>query len=122
MNVFFDSDAKYEIKIFQIDKTFYEFRNFTTTVQIIQHIVDTHRNKIGDIATVGIPVPIRSIDSVTYYTYVYNEDEKESHWASFLPTGIAANETFTVQQLSLALFAEIDNQIFAFLLVEVVFK
>ncbi|WKL47908.1 hypothetical protein Q1W71_23535 [Flavobacterium pectinovorum] len=104
MTNFFDSEAKYEIKIFQIDKAFYEFRNFTTTVEIIQHIVDKHRNKIGDIASDGIPVPIKSIDSVTYYTYIYNEDEKESHWASFLPTGITANETFTVQQLSLALF------------------
>ncbi|UTN06372.1 TIGR04141 family sporadically distributed protein [Flavobacterium bizetiae] len=114
MNIFFDSNAKYEIKIFQIDKTFYEFRTFISTIEIIQHIVDTHRNKIGDIASLGIPVPIKSIDTVTYYTYVYNEDEKESHWASFLPTGITANETFTVQQLSLALFAEVDNQIFAF--------
>lgn len=114
MNTFFDSNAKYEIKIFQIDKTFYEFRTFTTTVEIIQHIVDAHRNKIGNIASVGTPVPIKSIDNVTYYTYVYNEDEKESHWASFLPSGITANETFIVQQLSLALFAEVDEQIFAF--------
>ncbi|MBZ4033448.1 hypothetical protein K6T82_01630 [Flavobacterium sp. 17A] len=114
MNVFFDSDAKYEIKIFQIDKTFYEFHTLNTTVEIIQHIVDTHRNNIGDIASIGILIPVQSIDSVNYYTYVYNENEKESHWASFLPTGITENETFTIQQLSLALFAEVDDQIFAF--------
>jgi hypothetical protein len=114
MNAFFDSNAKYEIKIFEIDKSFYEFRSFTSNVEIIQHIVDAHRDKIGDIRLVGTPIPIQSIDDVTYYTYVYNEDEKESHWASFLPTGITANETFTVQQLSLALFAEVDDKIFSF--------
>lgn len=114
MNAFFDSDAKYEIKIFEIDKSFYEFRSFTTTVEIIQHIVDTHRDKIGDAGSVGTPIPIQSIDDVNYYTYIFNEDEKESHWASFLPTGITANETFIIQQLSLALFAEVDDKIFSF--------
>jgi hypothetical protein len=114
MEDFFDSQTKYEIKIFQIDKTFYELRDLTTTTEIIQHIVDVHRNNINDIASIGNIVPVKTIDSVTYYTYVYNENEKESHWASFLPSGITADETFTVQQLSLVLFAEVDDQIFAF--------
>nr|WP_315142880.1 DUF6119 family protein [uncultured Flavobacterium sp.] len=114
MEGFFDSEAKYEIKIFQIDKSFYELRELATTREIVQHIVDVHRDKINDNGSIGNLVPERTIDSVTYYTYVYNEDEKESHWASFLPSGITANETFIVQQLSLALFAEVDNQIFAF--------
>lgn len=114
MEDFFDSQTKYEIKIFQIDKTFYELRDLTTTTEKIQHIVDVHRNNINDIASVGNVVPFKTIDSVTYYTYVYNENEKESHWASFLPSGITADETFTVQQLSLVLFAEAGDQIFAF--------
>lgn len=114
MEDFFDSQTKYEIKIFQIDKTFYELRNLTTTAEIIQHIVDIHRDNINDTASVGNSVPFQTIDSVTYYTYVYNENEKDSHWASFLPSGISGSQTFTVQQLSLVLFAEVDNQIFAF--------
>lgn len=114
MEDFFDSETKYEIKIFQIDKSFYELRELATTREIVQHIVDTHRDKINDNQSIGNLVPARTIDSVTYYTYVYNENEKESHWASFLPSRITADETFIVQQLSLALFAEVDNQIFAF--------
>lgn len=114
MEDFFDSETKYEIKIFQIDKSFYELRELATTKEIVQHIVDNHREKINDNQSIGNLVPARTIDSVTYYTYVYNENEKESHWASFLPSGITADETFIVQQLSLALFAEVDNQIFAF--------
>lgn len=114
MEDFFDSEAKYEIKIFQIDTTFYEFRNFHTSSQIIQHIVDEHRNNIDDQAHIGNPIPSKTIDDVTYYTYVYNEDEKESHWASFLPTEITTDQTFTVQRLSLALFAEVEDKIFVF--------
>lgn len=114
MEDFFDSDTSYEIKIFQIDKTFYEFKDFNTTTEIVKHIVDEHRKRINQNGAVGNQVPFTTIDSVTYYTYVYNEDQKESHWASFLPTGIVEDQNFIVQQLSLALFAEIDDKLFAF--------
>ncbi|MCO6163967.1 DUF6119 family protein [Flavobacterium sp. NRK F7] len=115
MNDFFDSDNKYEIKIFQVDKTFYEFKDFHTSTQIIQHIVDEHRRKINDEENIGIPLPIRIHDNVRYTTYVYNEEQKDSYWASFLPSELVAEHNFTIQQLSLVLFAEVGNQIFLFI-------
>jgi PIN domain nuclease of toxin-antitoxin system len=112
MNEFFDSTNKYEIKIFQIDKTFYEFRDLHSTQDIILHIVDEHRRSIEEIDSIGTPLPSRNHDGITYFTYVYNEEEKDSYWASFLPSDLIAQHSFTVQQLSLVLFAEIGNNIF----------
>ena len=114
MEDFFDSDAQYEIRIFEIDKSFYELRDFDSVTEIIQFIVDKHRRKLNAEAALGIPVPVTTIDGVTYYTYVYNEEEKESHWANFLPTQMTENQTFIVQQLSLVMFAEVDEYLFAF--------
>ena len=115
MNDFFDSDNKYEIKIFQIDKTFYEFNTYNTSTQIIQHVVDEHRRKIDELANLGIPIPTRVHDGIRYSTYVYNEEQKDSYWASFLPSELVAEHNFTIQQLSLVLFAEIGEHIFLFI-------
>lgn len=109
---FFDTSAKNEIKIFQIDKTFYEFRELNSDTEIIHYIVDEHRIKINDNANIGIQLQSKTNDSVTYYSYVYNEEEKESHWAEFLPSEIIENQIFLVQQLSLVLFAVVGNNIF----------
>ena len=114
MEDFFDSDTEYEIRIFQIDKSFFEFRDFNTVPQIIQFIIDKHRRKLNAQAPLGIPPPITTIDNVSYYTYVYNEEQKESHWADFLPSQISQNQSFTVQQLSLVMFAEVGDYLFAF--------
>lgn len=115
MDDFFDSDRKYEIKIFQVDKTFYEFREYTTSEQIIQHIVDDHRQKIENVNEIGVPLPSQNHDEITYYTYVYNEEEKESYWASYIPSQLVAENNFTIQQLSLVLFAVVGEQIFLFI-------
>lgn len=114
MEDFFDSDAQYEIRIFQIDKSFYEFRDLNTVSEIIQFIVDKHRRKLNPEAALGIPVPITTIDGVSYFTYVYNEEQRESHWADFLPSQITENQSFTIQQLSLVMFAEVNDYLFAF--------
>lgn len=114
MEDFFDSEAQYEIRIFQIDKSFHELRDFDTVTDIVQFIVDYHRKKLNPEAELGIQVPITTVDDVTYYTYIYNEAQKESHWADFLPTQITQNQSFTIQQLSLVMFAEVDDYLFAF--------
>ena len=112
MNEFFDSTNKYEIKIFQVDKTFYEFKDFHSAQEITQYIVDEHRRSIEDNDSIGTPIPSRNHNGITYFTYVYNEEEKDSYWASFLPSDLIAQHSFTVQQLSLVLFAEVGNNIF----------
>lgn len=113
MNDFFDSNEKYEIRIFQVDKTFYEFKDFFNSSQIIQYIVDEHRKSINDVnPDIGVPIIPVTQDGVNYYTYVYNEEEKDSYWASYLPSDLVAQHSFTIQQLSLVLFAEVGNNIF----------
>ncbi len=112
-DTFFDRNFEYEIKIFQIDKSFYELRSFDSNEKKILHIVDEHRKKVEDLESVGRPIHKNEYDNVTYYSYLYNELEKESYWKSFLPSSITEHHNFEIKKLSFVLFASIQNQIFA---------
>jgi Family of unknown function (DUF6119) len=109
----FNGSEKYEIKIFQIDTSFYEFQGFDSYDQIIQHIVDEHRKLVNDNDKIGIPISFADYEDVRYYTYVYNETEKDSYWKSFLPPVIADQLNFTIQKLSFVLFSIVNGNIFA---------
>ncbi|KAA0988706.1 DUF6119 family protein [Dyadobacter aurulentus] len=50
--------------------------------------------------------------NVTYYLYLYNTDETLSDWQKFLPEQLIEHANFRQQQLSLLLFAEVDNSIY----------
>lgn len=114
MTAFFNSTEKYEIRIFQVDKTFYEFKDYVSTQQIVQHIVDAHRRSVDENnPDIGIHINGIHRHGITYFTYVYNENEKDSHWASYLPLDLITEHSFTIQQLSLVIFAEIGSNLFA---------
>lgn len=110
---FFDSQEFSEIKIFQIDKDFYELKNKGSNESIIQYIVDEHRIKVDDIDKIGEAIPRVEYDDVIYYSYVYNEPIQDSYWQSFLPSRISQNHNFEIQKISFVLFAAIRGEIFA---------
>jgi hypothetical protein len=112
-NNFFDSNRLTEIKIFQIDKSFYELRQKGTNEAIVNYIVDEHKAKVGDFGLIGEPLPNVEQDGTNYYSYVYNEDLKEAYWEKFLPTSITQHHNFEIQKLSFVLFACVNTHIFA---------
>jgi hypothetical protein len=109
----FNGIEKYEIKIFQIDTSFYEFNGFDSYDRTIQHIIDEHRRLVNDNDNIGVPLSFADFEDVRYYTYVYNETEKDSYWKSFLPPVIAEQLDFTIQKLSFVLFSIVNGNIFA---------
>lgn len=111
-NNFFDSKEFTEVKIFGIDKDFYELKTINSNEKIIQHIVDKHRKLVKDSKSIGKPIPGVSQDKVTYYSYVYNETIKDSYWKKYLPSSITENQNFEIKKLSFTLFAIVDNRIF----------
>lgn len=108
-------DVEYDIKIFQIDTDFYEFKkhNLKTNAEIINYIVKEHRKKVKDIDNLNIKLLPTLINDVSYYTYVYNEEEKDAFWKNFIPESLSQNLIFKVQRLSFTLFASIENNIYA---------
>lgn len=79
-------NAEYEIKIFQIDKSFFEFKkhNLQNNEQIINYIINEHRIKVKDIENYNKKIVPVLIDDVDYFTYVYNEEEKDAFWKKWL--------------------------------------
>jgi hypothetical protein len=108
-------NAEYEIKIFQIDKSFYEFKkhNLQNNEQIINYIINEHRIKVKDIENYNKEIVPVLIDDVYYFTYVYNEEEKDAFWKKFIPESLSNNLVFKVQQLSFAMFASVEDNIYA---------
>ena len=112
-NNFFDSKNYYEIKVFQINRDFYELKNLGSGEIIINYIVDKHREVVGDNKSIGKRLSKVEHDEVTYYSYVYNETIKDSYWKSYLPSSITKNHNFEVLRISFVLFAVIKGDIFA---------
>lgn len=108
-------NKQYEIKIFQIDRTFYEFRklNVNDNHNIINYIVNEHRKKVDDIENLNVEIHPTLIDGVNFYVYLYNEVEKDSYWKSFIPVELSENLNFRILQLSFVLFASIEQNIYA---------
>lgn len=101
-----------EIKIFQIDKTFFEIRNLSNE-KIINYISNCHRIKVKKYNEQNKELPKLEKDNTTYYSYTYNELLKDSYWKMFLPSEFTEKENFEVQQLSFVLFASIGKNLFA---------
>ncbi|MBG25664.1 MULTISPECIES: DUF6119 family protein [Croceibacter] len=110
---FFDSKEFSEIKIFQINRDFYELKNIGGAEKTINFIVDKHRELVDDLKSIGVKIPKTNFDEVDYYSYVYNETLKDSYWKNYLPSTIAQNHNFDVLKISFVLFASIKGDIFA---------
>lgn len=106
------ADGQYEIKIFQIDTTHRDL-NGKSKHQIVNYLVKHHKTRIEEVATSNDELTAKVIDGVHYYTYVYNEKEKQAHWNEFLPPTLLEGLDFTVVRLSFVLFACVEDKIFA---------
>lgn len=102
-----------EIKIYQISKSFYELEKLGSNKDIIDFIIKKHIAKIEDFEEKKDALITSEFEGITYYSYVYNESQKESHWKKFLPKNITEGQNFEVQRLNFVLFASIKNNIFA---------
>jgi hypothetical protein len=104
---------EYDIKIYQIDKTHYEFKKneVESNASIINYIVKKHKEKVNDNDENFKLLPT-VINDIEYFTYSYTE-EKETYWKDFIPESLSKSHDFSVKQISFVLFACIQNNIYA---------
>lgn len=103
----------HDIKIYQINASFYEFDTIATQEGKVQYIVDSHRTSIDNLGEVGHALAEMEIDNVKYQFYIFNQIERQSSWRTFLPEAIVGEEDFNVQTASFVLFAIVGAKIFA---------
>ena len=110
MNV---ENPEYDIKIYQIDTTHYEFKenDLVSNAEIINYIVKKHKEKVYDPDVNFLLFP-NVINGIEYYTYSYTE-EKETYWKDFIPQTLSEAHDFSVKLISFVLFACIESNIFA---------
>lgn len=110
MNV---ENPEYDIKIYQIDTTHYEFKenDLVSNAEIINYIVKKHKEKVNDPDVNFLLFP-NVINGIEYYTYSYTE-EKETYWKDFIPQTLSEAHDFSVKLISFVLFACIESNIFA---------
>lgn len=106
-------ETKHEVKFYQIDTSFYEFKEIKNFEQIIMHIVNKHRKKILNEKEIDIEIPSTEIDGIRYYIYVFDQVVKESSWKEFLPNEITVNQDFNIRTVSFVLFSIVKDRIFA---------
>ncbi|MVO08231.1 hypothetical protein GOQ30_03510 [Flavobacterium sp. TP390] len=113
MNDIFFENPEYDIKIYRIDKTHFEFKKneLVNNNDIINHIVNKHKEKVNEVEESYRLHPI-IINNIEYFTYSYTE-EKESYWKDFIPESLSKLHDFSVKQISFVLFACAENNIYA---------
>lgn len=115
MSPAFEYEERRDIKVYQIDKSFYEFADIDQddNSAIIQYIVDQHRSKTHQDVEEAEPLPTLEREHIQYILYVYRKDEADSHWKDFLPSEIVSEDNFTVFTVSFVLFCAVNSRIFA---------
>lgn len=94
-------------KIYRVDIENYKFKDVSTNEEIIQIIVNTCLKKWNSKRKVTVDeLPTFEKDNVRYFLFLYNFDEKNSEWSTFLPPELATNSLFDIRNLSLILFIE----------------
>lgn len=106
-------NSNHDIKVYQINTNFYEFRDLKSSQEIVEYIIKDHKDRFGAQYDIEDQRSSLKIETVDYMLYVFNEVEKESVWKNFLPKAITKQHDFSIQSTSFALFILIESEIFA---------
>ena len=102
-----------DIRVYQIDLNFYEFRDFKGNLsKIIPHIIDYHKENFKSGFEVDYSFEQFSKDGCNYSLYTFSEKEKDSVWKDFFPKQLIKDNDFTVKSTSFVLFVEIEEKLF----------
>lgn len=104
---------KHDIKIYQINTNFYEFREKETTVEVVDSIIEYHKANFKSDYDVEHKESEFEIGDVSYRLYSFDEIEKESAWMSYLPSELTEDNDFKVRHASFCLFIEYDSRVFS---------
>lgn len=107
--------AKFNLKIFQIDKTYYEFKD-KSPQEIIDIIKDNHEKMLlhkYDSLDLAKPQITHEIDNkYEFWSYCYNQPKEKYYWKLFLPESLTENQNFEVIEFSFVLFINYKSSIY----------
>jgi uncharacterized protein (TIGR04141 family) len=106
---------KFDLKIFQLDKTYSEFRG-KSGQEIVNIILNNHekkfRHKHKDLK-IADPKIIHKIDGkFEYWSYCYNQPTEKFYWKIFLPDDLTEDQNFDVVEFSFVLFIKYNSEIY----------
>lgn len=109
--------SSYNIKVYKINREFYELRNLSSKEEVITYIIERHKEKVDAefISEVKSNIKEHYIAKwdLNFTIYYFDEYEKESEWKKFLPNQLTEGHDFRLKSSSFCLFTEVDEHIFA---------
>jgi hypothetical protein len=112
MNTISNSNSIQHIKLYQIDRSFYEFKNFNSNEECIKYIIDKHLEKHSFFKKNALRTT-EPIESFQYTFYTYRNEEVDSPWKAYFPVGFRKNREFGVENTSFVLFIDTGHSIYS---------
>lgn len=107
--------TKFNLKIFQIDKSYYEFKD-ASDKEIIEIIQNNHekklRHKFQDLTLIKPEVKYQKDGKFKFWSYCYNQPKEKYYWKLFLPENLTENQNFEIIEFSFVLFIKYKSEIY----------
>lgn len=111
-------NVKFNLKIFQIDKHHYEFKdkNDEEIIELIRENHKKHLHSNGEDLTIVKPTLEKfEEDDFIFYTYCYNQPKDQNYWKLFLPDELIKKQNFDLIEFSFVLFIVYNRCIYCVL-------
>lgn len=103
-------------KIYKIDKSHRLIKNYTSTEEICKGIIKVSQLKHipgFELKEDSYRIETDNDNELWFFLFHYKTDEAESEWVNFLPRNFTKDSNFNQQKVSLVLFVEFKDQLFA---------
>ncbi len=108
-------ETKFNLKIFLIDKSYYEFKNKSNS-DIIEIIRDNHdkklRHKFNDLTLIKPEISHQRDEDFEFWSYCFNQPKEKFYWKLFLPENLTEKHNFEIVEFSFVLFILYHNEIY----------
>lgn len=108
-------ETKFNLKIFQIDKSYYQFKD-KSDEEIIEIIKENHekklRHKFKDLSLIRPTIIHQSDLDFEFWSYCFNQPKEKFYWKLFLPEHLTENHNFEIVEFSFVLFISFNNEIY----------
>ncbi|CAI9678918.1 DUF6119 family protein [Elizabethkingia anophelis] len=110
-------DLKIDLKVFKIDKTYYEFREKSFGEMIIimkdNHIKKLmHKSKKNSVAIEDPKITEYEEGNFRFWFYCYKQIQEKFYWKVFLPSELTEEQDFEILEFSYVLFIQYLNNLY----------
>lgn len=109
------SKTKFNLKIFQIDKSYHEFKG-ESAEKIIEIIKDNHekklRHKFEDLKDIKPQITYEKDGKFEFWSYGFNQPKEKYYWKLFLPDSLTKDQNFEITEYSFVLFIHYKTNIY----------